>query len=355
MTQSRIDAITGLRGFAALLVLYAHLAERCWLIPNPHFLGEVGVAIFFSLSGFLLSYLYMEQRFSRHSVDAYLTARFARIAPAYLFVVLASFTICKLIDPEFVYAISNDNVVRHLLFSGNVSIFWSIAPEVQFYALFILLWAVRDRLFMRSDIVGMTLLALFFIEFLCFRDGFPGTFVGSKLHYFAFGVIAGTLRARVDPTKQNLASLCVLQLLLIALMLAVQFNFIAFPFSAKIDFYHSIPSAMLSSLFVFSFSLPSPIGAWLFENRAMTYCGEWSFSIYLINMAIIYFFLRWVPGLNIYLITVGIVAVVFALSWAMNRAIEKPGARAIRGLGGRIAKLFFSQPTSKTAEPTLPA
>lgn len=355
MTQSRIDAITGLRGFAALLVLYAHLAERCWLIPNPHFLGEAGVAIFFSLSGFLLSYLYLEQRFSRHNVASYLTARVARIAPAYLFVVLASFAIYRLVDPAFVYAISSENLVRHLLFSGNVSIFWSIAPEVQFYALFILLWAVRDRICTRSDIVGMTLLTLFFIEFLCYRDGFPGTFVGSKLHYFAFGVIAGALRVRVDPTKQNRVSLCVLHLLLIALMLAVQFDYIAFPFPAKIDFYHSIPSALLSALFVFSFSLPSPIAAWLFENRVMTYCGEWSFSIYLINMSIIYFFLKWTPGLNIYLMTACIVAVVFVFSWEMNRVIEKPGARAIRRLGGRIAKVLFSQPTSKAAEPTLPA
>lgn len=342
MNQQRIDAITGLRGFAALLVVYAHLAEKSWLKPDPHFPGEVGVMIFFSLSGFLIAYLYLARDFSAENVIDYVVARFARIAPAYLFVVVLSFFVYTEINPQFVYAISTSNLFRHIIFSGNVSVFWSIAPEVQFYAIFLLIWASAHRYTSRSGIAGLLLLALLFIVLFSYRDEFPGTFVGSKLHYFLFGVIAGFLRTKVNVDKRDNFSLCLLQLLLISLMLTVEFGGISFPYSYKVDFYTSIPSALLSSLFVFSFSLPSPIGSALFENKLMKLCGDCSFSIYLLNMPIIYFFRQTNPStLSFVLVTVSTVAVIIAVSWCAYQLIERPGGRMIRAFAKPLTQFWL--------------
>ena len=91
MNKTRIDAMTGLRGLAALLVVYAHVVEGFSLSWTNHFSGAVGVMIFFSLSGFLMAYLYLEKDFSAFGVTEYAISRFARIAPAYLFILLLSF------------------------------------------------------------------------------------------------------------------------------------------------------------------------------------------------------------------------------------------------------------------------
>ena len=75
--------------------------------------------------------------------------------------------------------------------------FWSITPEVEFYFLFVLVWAATSRYLARFDIAGLALLTFGALVLMSYRDVFPGTFVGSKLHYFLFGVIAGIIRSRI--------------------------------------------------------------------------------------------------------------------------------------------------------------
>jgi peptidoglycan/LPS O-acetylase OafA/YrhL len=355
MNQDRIEAITGLRGFAALLVVYAHFAERSWQSPDSHFPGEVGVMIFFSLSGFLISYLYLGKTFSRSQIADYAIARFARIAPAYLVIVLASFIVYNWINPDFVYAISMHNIARHLFFSGNVSVFWSIAPEVQFYAVFLLIWAVKDRTVNSGSVAGLLLFALLCVTLMANRDVFPGTFVGNKLHYFLFGVIAGQLRTRIDGAKQDKTTVAVLQALMIVLMIAVECGWISFPYQFKVDFYTSMPSAFLSALFVLAFSLPSPVARWLFENRFMKFCGECSFSIYLLNMPIIYLFRSSSHQLfdEVLLSAIGF-ATILLVSWINFNFVEKRGARFIRALGKRLSQVWIPA-NSSHSDSHLPA
>ena len=80
--HGKIDTITGVRGLAALLVVYAH-SVRWFGWPLDHnCIGEIGVSVFFALSGFLMAYLYIGKDFSASSVVSYAVHRFSRIAPA---------------------------------------------------------------------------------------------------------------------------------------------------------------------------------------------------------------------------------------------------------------------------------
>jgi len=135
--SEKIVSLTSLRGIAALFVVISHLASQS-LYTSQQLLGigELGVSIFFSLSGFLMEYLYLLKPFDNNSAIQYVISRFSRIAPAYLIVVVASYVIYNFFDPTYTIAITNQNILRHLLFSGNVSVLWSIPPEVQFYAVF---------------------------------------------------------------------------------------------------------------------------------------------------------------------------------------------------------------------------
>jgi peptidoglycan/LPS O-acetylase OafA/YrhL len=346
----KIDAVTGLRGLAALLVVYGHAVEWFSLPLISRFSGGIGVTVFFGLSGFLLAYLYLEKPFTALGVMQYVVHRFSRVAPAYLVIVLSSLLICATIDPQFVYAITGQNILRHLLFSGDVSVFWSITPEVEFYCLFLLLWAASSRYASRFDIGGLLLLAVGFLLLMAYRGAVPGTFIGSKLHYFLFGAVAGIVRSRAGVWRANTGSLNVLHGVLIAALsigtalVLTGRGALVLPFADNQAFYNSLLTALFGALLIFSFSFPSAIGNFFFANKAILLCGECSFSIYLLHMPVIYLFHKYLEQPLSLPLLLPFIAAVLGLSWLCYRGIELPGARLIktagRGVGRKVAGTF---------------
>lgn len=342
MDREKIDAITGLRGLAALLVVYGHALDWFALPWKNHLFGEVGVTIFFSLSGFLMAYLYLGRRFSAVNVVDYAFSRFSRIAPAYLVVLLVSFFIYANIDPNFVYGISEKNILRHVLFSGNVSVFWSITPEVEFYFLFVLAWAAGSRFLGRSDVAGLLFLALASLILLSYRDMFPGTFIGSKLHYFLFGVIAGLMRSHVDGRNQNRKWFALLHTVAVAALVSIAAGWLVLPFAGNQEFYSSLLTAVFGAFLVFCLSFPSAVGNAFFANRVMVLCGEWSFSIYLLHMPVIYLLRKIHPGPFPLLILLPLAVLVLLFSWLSYQLVEMPGARLIKAAGNVFKRKFLA-------------
>ena len=353
--HSKIDAITGLRGLAALLVVYAHSVHWFALPLASNCTGEIGVSVFFALSGFLMAYLYIGKDFSALSVTGYAVHRFSRIAPAYLFIVLLSFIIHTAFYPDFTYAISETNILRHILFSGNVSVFWSITPEVEFYFLFVVVWAATSRYLMRSDITGLVLLTLGCLILMAYRDALPGTFVGAKLHYFLFGVIAGVIRSKIGAQQSHVKSLNFLHAFLVAAMVLgavvvlTGHGSVILPFADNEAFYSSLLTAVYGAFVVFLFSFSSTVGNFFFANRAIILCGECSFSIYLLHQPIIFFFHKYLPQPLPPIYLVPFLALVFALSWLNYRWIERPGARLIKSIGRVFEQKFVSAQPAATS------
>lgn len=145
--SKKIDQLTGLRAIAIIIVFISHAANT-GLIPAVFGkgFGQLGVMIFFVLSGFLMGYLYLSRDFDRNNVTNYIAARIGRVIPLYLLVVLLSFVISKFIYPEFRYQITNGiDLMRHLLFIEGDFELWTIPVEVQFYAIFIAFWYLYKR------------------------------------------------------------------------------------------------------------------------------------------------------------------------------------------------------------------
>ncbi len=95
-----LDSITGLRFFAAFFVVLYHYAPQLLsgfpaVLRNIGSAGYTAVGLFFLLSGFVLSYRYLEGGSFRGSAQSFWIARIARIYPAYLvgFVLAAPFVI----------------------------------------------------------------------------------------------------------------------------------------------------------------------------------------------------------------------------------------------------------------------
>jgi peptidoglycan/LPS O-acetylase OafA/YrhL len=131
MSSVRFNVLDGWRGISILLVLACHL-----LPIGPSFLhlnfavGVLGMALFFTLSGFLVTHFLI----GRPYVIDFLIRRFLRILPlAWLYILLAL----------FLYPTSREAWLAHLFFYANyppkpliyhvTDHFWSLCVEMHFY------------------------------------------------------------------------------------------------------------------------------------------------------------------------------------------------------------------------------
>lgn len=148
---ARVDSLTGIRSLAALAVCFTHAAY--WTgrytpdLPGQFFARfEIGVALFFVLSGYLLFRPWVAVVFDRRpmpSVRRYSWHRARRILPAYWITVIAVFAIYRWwITDDSVFGHGWSGFVRNMtltqvyglghLHSGLTQM-WSLAAEVVYY------------------------------------------------------------------------------------------------------------------------------------------------------------------------------------------------------------------------------
>ena len=143
MDRPALRALTGIRFFAALHVVFFHYAPGLpLLLRNVAANGYMAVGLFFILSGFVLTYNYAGRPLDTRK---FLVARFARIYPAYLlgFVLIGPAVVVRLLhsDPRKLAAagLAAGGMVQGwfprlaLVWNGPG---WSLSNEVFFYLLF---------------------------------------------------------------------------------------------------------------------------------------------------------------------------------------------------------------------------
>ncbi|MBC3843842.1 acyltransferase family protein [Streptacidiphilus sp. 4-A2] len=163
--RSRLESLTGLRWFAALAVFTYHT----WQVASVPKLkvvaifGDAGVAFFFVLSGFVLTWSFSEKT----GKGTFYWRRFARIWPA-----LAASTVFAYFALRQVWSVSGKDVLLGLTFTqawhpnvlltGN-PVSWSLSAEAFFYLLFplvirpILRCRARVLLVLAALLVGLDL------------------------------------------------------------------------------------------------------------------------------------------------------------------------------------------------------
>jgi peptidoglycan/LPS O-acetylase OafA/YrhL len=156
----KLDA---LRFFSALAVVITHVElikgafgyPNLWNNPFIQQLGPLGVIFFFVLSGFLITYLLLEEeeKFGKISVGAFYVRRILRIWPLYYLIVILGFYVLPNFDEikiKYLEQSFQENfysmLVHYLLILPNLSLtfyghvphighLWSIGVEEQFYIL----------------------------------------------------------------------------------------------------------------------------------------------------------------------------------------------------------------------------
>ena len=140
--NKEIHHLTGLRGMAALIVFISHAANKGYL---PGYLGngfgQIGLMIFFILSGFLMGHLYLDRACNSYNIGHYALARIGRIFPLYLALVVISFVISNYFFEEFFYNYREPKAfLLALFFVTSPYALWTIPVEVQFYVIFVVFW-----------------------------------------------------------------------------------------------------------------------------------------------------------------------------------------------------------------------
>lgn len=142
---TRIPSLDGLRAISIVLVLGGHLgysrtAPSALLPFMPVFTGELGVRIFFVISGFLISSLLLQEHQShgRISLQNFYIRRFLRLAPVQLAFIATLFILTvatglSMSGCQFLTALTyTKNYACGAWVDGHL---WSLSVEEQFYLL----------------------------------------------------------------------------------------------------------------------------------------------------------------------------------------------------------------------------
>ncbi len=153
-------ALDGLRAWAVAAVVLLHVSATSGLRLQTG--GFIGVSLFFTLSGFLVTRMLLSQHAGLGHVDLarFWTRRVRRLAPASLVVVVAAVLLASNEWPGMrasdayagIWGYTNWHVIvagpTQLLRTivGPLGPFWSLAVEEQFYVFLVVVFAIATRL-----------------------------------------------------------------------------------------------------------------------------------------------------------------------------------------------------------------
>ena len=280
-----LPPLDGLRGAAAIAVVLGHCSLEGFLPAYLRGFGQLGVATFFVLSGFLMAHLYLRRPFSRKECRAYLVARGARVLPLFWSVACCASLLLLLIGTSLYGIMDGVGVLRNLALVRGDGVFWTIPVEIHFYLIFMFLWWATSRgYFWGMLIILLTVqTALAFSLWEVLKDG---RWIWYWLHLFLAGaVIASCLRPRLYPTCR-LKSNSPYHILGWLIVLMLFFS----PAGARDHWgLPLLPSpvdpliAGLAVLLVFATALHlGPLTH--LKTRFFTFFGEISFSVYLLHV-----------------------------------------------------------------------
>jgi peptidoglycan/LPS O-acetylase OafA/YrhL len=170
-----IPEVDGLRGLAVIAVLLYHLGVS-W-IPG----GFLGVDLFFVISGYVITRLILDSIESNNGLDlrGFYIARFRRLYPALLLVIVSSALLIALAAPDAIHRFLGD--IPYILLGLNnwrlvlthqdyfqaigrpplLQHTWSLAVEAQFYAIWPLILYVIWKRFGKKRIIPISILIAF--------------------------------------------------------------------------------------------------------------------------------------------------------------------------------------------------
>jgi peptidoglycan/LPS O-acetylase OafA/YrhL len=288
--RSSLPALTGVRFFAAMQVVAFHFGagfarRHGFSAPVQHLLdnGWVAVALFFILSGFILSYTYSHNITGRGSRARFWVARFARIYPVYLLSLLLDIPFTEATLPNKLAVLTMVQCWNPLRswWSGAWNLpTWTLSCEAFFYLAFPFLLPAIQKVSNRI-LQGMAIALLLLIVFGHTMTNWPAAWLHTlwiplpllRLPEFLLGIAAGTLFLR----NYRLSFGSVTATVTIAAILFIELT-ITGPWI----------SLLVLPYILLIYSLAQEQGFWarILNAPALVFLGGASYAIYLLQMPV---------------------------------------------------------------------
>lgn len=360
--ERNLPWLDGLRGIAALWVLFSHVQILSGVGYLPVFSwGDLAVDLFMLLSGFLMAHNYIARKddepwHSSRTIGQFWLRRFFRIAPLYYVVLLVALIVGPLMgqfraDIASVWPQTNtasdryldqslSNVLMHVSFLFGFSpkyAFrtmlpdWSIGLEMQFYLFFPFIMLLMARL--KPIVASAILIAGCVLARPLFRDfihEFPmPAFLLMKFYVFLIGMWIAQARAERSMLKGLLIGIGIATMWLILERSPVA---VARVLMVAGMFYLMNNGTLPGSDAVTGITVRL---RQILSNKIAVFMGETSYSVYLVHLLIV----LPVAGLlarepaytalpalmRFALVTLISLPVSYALGWALYNTVEKKG------------------------------
>lgn len=332
--------LDGLRALASLMVVYFHGGLFGWY-QTVYGLGDIGVMLFFTLSGFLMAYHYMPDHFSWRYWAAFYIRRFFRIYPAF-FIACFGFLIFHhhLPYPEPMWDSSDWRVLLKVWgLRRSDGVFWTIPVELKFYLVYpcfafvaLIPWIHKAYRYLLLPATWVCFIVLNGMGMLPWFARFVIFFLGGMS---AAGFLRhSSLCARIRHGYWDAAGAVIFG---IVLWIIVQ-NPWHYTLSSPRPYNQIWLFSPLLAGCILCVALASPGTKWWFSNPVATYLGRISFSLYLTHLFVQY------PGNQLlppffHFTGFMVVLVLFCASFFYHN-IEEPFHR----LGKRLAQRLYVTP-----------
>ena len=347
---ARLEQLTSLRFFAALMIVFHHADGMFGIGRSPLPLGQ-GVSFFFVLSGFILAYVYPSLD-SWREVRRFWLARFARIWPAYFAAFLLTFALLfyewnSLTGVAYLAMVQAWLPVSVFYFAYN-GVAWSISTEAFFYLAFPALirdwvrtWPVKlaaTAALLAALMAVSNALRLPEVENYSWNVTVHGViYINPLARLFEF--VTGMVLARFwAGTRAPSASGTVAETAVLAACGAVMYCTAQLAEVVRAPLGNAAAQWMLHSgsflafaLVVFVMARGAGAISRLLRLRPFVVLGEISFSMYLLHPMLFWIWRRgeWWQGIAGALLFFGVLLGLSALVW---RVVEIPARRRILSL-----------------------
>ena len=338
--MTRVVGLDGLRGFLTLLVVVAHFFGE---LPNgigALSYGWVAVFVFFTLSGFLIGGIILDNRETSRFFSTFYVRRCCRILPPYFLTVLLvyallwGFNTAWAPDPEFpLWAYLTFSQGGFMAAEGGwgplwLTPTWTLGVEEHFYLLAPLCLAFAPKKWIVPGLVAVIAAATLFrvaIYYFDFANHQTAMLLPGRADALALGVLTavGTRSSirwsQYTPALRTCFYVC--------LIIGVGFlrALGGYPlFATLVPLLVGIGAAALILSIVAS-------GNAFYETRALRFLGRSSYCTYLIHLPVLSVVhgvvLGAVPDIATaqqWMVTLASIPIALAAGWAMTKYIEEP-------------------------------
>ncbi len=342
--QGRFPFLDGLRALAAVAVMFFHFFNH-WVSPIHNSLaailprgvqfilmhGDLGVEIFFVLSGFVIAHSLFGKAITPKYAGKFIIRRSLRLDPPYWAMIAISIALPYLLFPNlsqniFTQVGGTKGVLVNMFYLPDllwqpriVGVAWTLCIEVQFYLAFLFILAMvhgarailHKRYHGMANVITGTLffLLLAYSVHRWFSSG-RNDFGGRWFMFFTGALSYWTLAGKIDRR-------IFLVYILVLIGLSIGFR----------DAHAGM--VLLTTMMIYTAAFTGGLQKWL-SGRSFQYLGRISYSLYLVHMTIgvaaIHLVMKFSNGSNAAVLFAFTAAIVVSIIFAdlLNRFVETP-------------------------------